>query len=55
MQVDSFSQLNFVALQIKGATISLLLVLEDGVLPWIVGAMNISAASTVSLVAGQSD
>ena len=38
MQFASFSQLNFVARQIMGATKSLLSLLADAVFPWTVGA-----------------
>ena len=55
IHVDSFFQSNLVDLQIKEATISLLCVLEDAVLFLILGATNMSADSTVSLVKLQSD
>ena len=50
MLVDSFFQLNLVALQIKGATISLLFMLADDVLFRMVGAIYINAVSTAVLV-----
>ena len=55
IQASNFSQLNFVARQITGATRLLLLTLADEVLPWITGAEYKRAASTVTLVVWQSD
>ena len=55
MQSDSFFQLNFVDLQIGGATKSLLSMLADAVLCSMVGATCMRAPSTVTQVLLQSD
>ena len=55
MHSDSLFQLNLVARQITGATKSLSAMLADAVLWGIVGAVWMSAASTVHLVLMQSE